>query len=48
MLEEAVAELVYKELNKGKETDLNVVENYADYLRYYLSHPEIAKEFKII
>ena len=48
MLEEAVAELVYKELNKGKETDLNVIENYAGYLRYYLSHPEIAKEFKII
>ena len=41
MLEEAVAELVCKEINS------NAIEDCAGHLRYYLNHPEIVKEYKI-
>lgn len=47
MLEEAVAELVYKELNKGNEINPDIIEDYTAHLRYYLSHPEVVKEYKI-
>ena len=50
VLEETVAELVYKEINKlgmDNEVDKVVVEDYAAHLRYCLRHPEVMKEYKL-
>jgi hypothetical protein len=50
VLEETVAELVYKEINKlgmDNEVDKEVVEDYAAHLKYCLSHPEVMKEYKL-
>ena len=49
-LEETVAELVYKEINQlgiEDKVDDKVVESYASHLRYYLNHPEVAKDYKL-
>lgn len=49
-LEKAVAELVYREQNSvGAEDkiDNGIINKYASHLRYYISHPELSKDYKL-